>query len=303
MNYSEFIPNIIDSRGQWNTVVGSYWEGHHILPKCLGGKGSSKAKHSNVIRLTAKEHFIAHKLLADENPTNLDLQWAYWLMCNKVSKNSNRDYNVLAVEFEKAKERVIALSGKSVICIETGAIYRSIREAKLDYPTSGGGISRCCRDKAKTAAGYHWAFTKDTVKVSKLLELYSGQSQISKECRNDKAIICIETQKVFNRLTDAIKQYGMGIATCLAGKSKKAYGYHWAYLDDIVTQNNLSQYVNKDQDLKPSAFRRSIYCVELGLTFDSLKEASIFAKVSSSAIMRCAKGEQKHAGGFTWQYI
>jgi hypothetical protein len=25
--------------------------------------------------------------------------------------------------------------------------------------------------------------------------------------------------------------------------------------------------------------------------------------VSSSAIMRCAKGEQKHAGGFTWQYI
>ena len=73
MNYSEFIQNIIDSRGQWNTVVGSYWEGHHILPKCLGGKGNSKAKHSNVIRLTAKEHFIAHKLLAKEYPNEIKL--------------------------------------------------------------------------------------------------------------------------------------------------------------------------------------------------------------------------------------
>ena len=302
MTYNEFIQNIITIRGQWTISPGTYWEGHHILPKCLGGKGSTRAKHPNIIRLTAKEHFIAHKLLAQENPDVLGLQQAFWQMCTCL-KNTKRDYLLLAEEYARLRETVIRLSGKSVICIETGKLYSSIREARLDFPTSGGGISRCCRNLAQTASGYHWAFTSDIEKIEKLNILYKDKSQIAKGCRQDRAIICIETQQVFTRVTEAINKFGMGVATCLAGKSKKAYGYHWAYLDDIDTQNNLSQYIDKDPDLKPGAFRRKVYCVELELTFDSLKEASIFAKVSSSAIIRCAKGEQKYAGGFTWQYV
>lgn len=47
---------------------------------CLGGEGDFKnghfkrnSNHQNCIWLTAQEHFIAHKLLAKENPTNYQL--------------------------------------------------------------------------------------------------------------------------------------------------------------------------------------------------------------------------------------
>lgn len=51
------------------------YERHHILPKCCGGKDIS----SNLIKLTYKEHFIAHLLLTkmfDDKNIKYKLVWA-----------------------------------------------------------------------------------------------------------------------------------------------------------------------------------------------------------------------------------
>ena len=44
---------------------GSYFEGHHIIPKSKGGTGTSTRpkNNSNIVLLTAREHFLAHWLL------------------------------------------------------------------------------------------------------------------------------------------------------------------------------------------------------------------------------------------------
>lgn len=44
---------------------GDYFEGHHIIPKSKGGTGnSSRPKNNpNIVLLTAREHFLAHRLL------------------------------------------------------------------------------------------------------------------------------------------------------------------------------------------------------------------------------------------------
>jgi hypothetical protein len=44
---------------------GSYFEGHHIIPKCKGGTGTSTRpkNNSNIVLLTAREHFLSHWLL------------------------------------------------------------------------------------------------------------------------------------------------------------------------------------------------------------------------------------------------
>ena len=55
----------------------NYQERHHIIPKCLGGSDDS----DNLIYLYAQEHYYAHKLLALENKTNNNLQYAWWNMC------------------------------------------------------------------------------------------------------------------------------------------------------------------------------------------------------------------------------
>lgn len=57
MNYTKIYNNIINNRKD-NVPVG-YTENHHIIPRCLGGTDD----RSNLVRLTAKEHFICHLLL------------------------------------------------------------------------------------------------------------------------------------------------------------------------------------------------------------------------------------------------
>lgn len=79
-DYNTFLQEIINSRGQWNPPT-KYWEGHHIIPKCLGGLGNPRQQHTNIIHLTAAEHFTAHKLLAELFPDNSKLVYAFWAMC------------------------------------------------------------------------------------------------------------------------------------------------------------------------------------------------------------------------------
>ena len=70
MIYNEFIDSIDTER------ILDYKETHHIIPRCLGGEDNE----DNLIGLTPREHFIAHKLLAEENPTINKLTFAFHLM-------------------------------------------------------------------------------------------------------------------------------------------------------------------------------------------------------------------------------
>jgi len=77
---------------------GVYYEKHHVLPKCMGGLNNKE----NLVLLTAKEHFICHKLLLEIYPNEKGLFYAYKAMCNM--RNSNlRDYIVGSREYERVK--------------------------------------------------------------------------------------------------------------------------------------------------------------------------------------------------------
>ena len=53
-----------------------YFENHHICPKCEGGTDDP----TNLVCLTAREHFIAHKILWRLNPYNPKLRYAFMKM-------------------------------------------------------------------------------------------------------------------------------------------------------------------------------------------------------------------------------
>ena len=55
--YKQWYENIISSAR--NRTIKGYTERHHIIPKSLGGTNEL----SNLVRLTAREHFICHLLL------------------------------------------------------------------------------------------------------------------------------------------------------------------------------------------------------------------------------------------------
>lgn len=113
ISYNEFIQNIINTRGQWNIPEGEYYEVHHIIPKCLGGegnirKGRKSCKHPNLIFLYPEEHFIAHKLLALENPNNPKLVFAWSMMAFPKGRTEvqqeNRKFEIFSKDYKLLKE-------------------------------------------------------------------------------------------------------------------------------------------------------------------------------------------------------
>lgn len=98
MTYIEFINNIIVNRGRFGIPKDEYKERHHILPRSLGGTSKSE----NLVDLYAREHFIAHQLLYNENQNVPQIAYAYWMMAICKSDNQER-HECTPEEYERAK--------------------------------------------------------------------------------------------------------------------------------------------------------------------------------------------------------
>jgi hypothetical protein len=93
-------------------ISGDYFEGHHIIPRCLGGTGkSSNIKHDNIVMLTAREHFLAHWLLHRIYPDNNKITHAFWQMC---SWKRNYQYRIQPNSrvYQEAKESISLITSK-----------------------------------------------------------------------------------------------------------------------------------------------------------------------------------------------
>ena len=88
-------------------VLDGYSEKHHIIPKCLGGSN----KKENLVRLTAREHFICHRLLVKmvEGKAKFQMIKAVDMMTTRA-KCQDR-YRIPSRLFEKLKkEASLAMS-------------------------------------------------------------------------------------------------------------------------------------------------------------------------------------------------
>jgi hypothetical protein len=107
MNYQKIYDNICSNTKSQNRVKGGgvYYEAHHILPKCMGGNGYARQwkTHSNIVLLTAKEHFVVHKLLYCIHPNNKSIFHGYRMMAKMSAKTNNRNFNISSREYEEIR--------------------------------------------------------------------------------------------------------------------------------------------------------------------------------------------------------
>ena len=103
MDYKKIYESIID-RGK-NRKLNSYKEKHHIIPKCIGGSNDN----TNLVELTAKEHFVCHLLLCEIYPNENTLKSARWAMTCFKSKNHNRKYIVSSSQYDRIKNEIATL--------------------------------------------------------------------------------------------------------------------------------------------------------------------------------------------------
>lgn len=88
MNYSKLYHRIIENR--LNNLHVGYTEKHHIIPVSLGGSDSKE----NLVRLTAREHFICHwilvKMYKGTTHSYYKMLKAFNMMCNSISTKQER---------------------------------------------------------------------------------------------------------------------------------------------------------------------------------------------------------------------
>ena len=102
--YTKCYYNIIDRAKSRDLSKETYTEKHHIIPKSLGGLNNK----DNLVKLTAKEHRLAHILLPRMtiDPLHTKSMWyALWMMLRTKNTNQQRKISKGSA-FEVAKIKV-----------------------------------------------------------------------------------------------------------------------------------------------------------------------------------------------------
>ena len=114
MNYQRIYDSIVNRAKSEGRVKSkdTYYEAHHILPKCMGGLGRCDQwkTHPNIVLLTGREHFLCHWLLHVMYPDNVKITAGFWSMC-KLDRSkhgsryipSSRVIEYVRSEFAKTK--------------------------------------------------------------------------------------------------------------------------------------------------------------------------------------------------------
>lgn len=95
MNYKKIYNQLCEHRKKNPHPENVYTEKHRILPGCMGGKYTK----DNVVRLTGREHYIAHALLWKAHRTS-KFAHAWFMMC-RVSEQQER--HITARQYDAAK--------------------------------------------------------------------------------------------------------------------------------------------------------------------------------------------------------
>lgn len=98
--YTHWYYSIITSAKSRNPT--GYTEEHHIIPKSLSGSNDP----SNLVSLTAREHFICHMLLPKmvDGKHRQKMVYALWAM-STLKKDCQDRYNITSAQYESARQK------------------------------------------------------------------------------------------------------------------------------------------------------------------------------------------------------
>lgn len=104
MNYRNIYESLIKKALQQNRIKVPHdgYDRHHIIPKSLGGDESS----SNLVLLTGREHYLAHKLLVKMYQGNDRKKMIYalwWMSKTKSCENHSNKCRITSRDYEYAR--------------------------------------------------------------------------------------------------------------------------------------------------------------------------------------------------------
>jgi hypothetical protein len=227
MDYTAIYLNLMLSRKSRELDKNTYYEKHHIYPKCLFP--DIKNNKNNLVYLTAREHFIAHRLLLKMAVTSNEKEKLGFSMqaMSMINSSSNvRKYKITSRAFESIRK-----ANKEALKLRK---FSEDHKRKISESTKGRVVSQATRDlisksnKGKIPPNKGISPSKETKeKISKSLK---GR-KVSKEA--------LENRK--GKL-DGLKN----------GKAKKANLYEYATKTIIEENVCISEWCKKNPEYQQS---------------------------------------------------
>lgn len=137
--------DMLISRAQSREPLSGYMETHHILPKALGGLDDP----SNLVKLTAREHYVAHLLLAKIYGGSM------WFAVVRMSNFRNKYFNSRL--YEVARKQI----GLIVKQRQTGMTYsakhrQNISNALKGKPLASSTIAKLSKARKNRVITPEW---------------------------------------------------------------------------------------------------------------------------------------------------
>lgn len=173
--------NLLIEKAQQRLELDGYSELHHIVPRCMNGSDDT----SNLVRLTAREHYVAHQLLAKMYSNHYGLAKAAFFMTVGLERQNNRCYGW--VREKHAESMSISQAGESNSQYGTCWITNGEENKKIDSNQEipegwqRGRINPVCSEEAKQKISNTLRGKSKGKKLSEEHKL-----KISKACRGAK---------------------------------------------------------------------------------------------------------------------
>lgn len=216
MQYSKIYAQLI-ANAQMREPLQCYVERHHIVPRSLGGADVQ----SNIVALTAREHFIAHCLLARIHGGT---QWAAIV---KMKGSVKRYVNSRLYATAKQKHAVVAKAKMTTAArIELSAIVKAAMTPEIRTKISIARKGKSASDIAKLRMSLARKGSKRSAEIRAKMSIASKLSRTPEVCakisaaqkgkpRSEemKAKISAATKQAMMALQQrVIKQFAFGYA-------------------------------------------------------------------------------------------
>jgi hypothetical protein len=137
--YTQWYYLIIENAKHRLLPINIYYETHHIIPKSFGGDNSTE----NLVKLTAREHYVCHRLLPKmtEGIFKRKMIYALWCMINVKKteryKINSREYDLIRSQFSNIRK-----------------LYRHSKESrsKISIGNTGKTVSADTKHRMSTSA-------------------------------------------------------------------------------------------------------------------------------------------------------
>lgn len=222
MDYKKIYNQIIE-RAKSRELEG-YIERHHIIPKCMGGDNNK----TNIVQLTAREHYLCHLLLVKIYPNEPKLIHSLFLMSIGKKKKKINHYKINNRLYERLKiEYALFLTGKKQSEITKNKKSKSM---KIIWANKS-------KDEMSKKAQKVW----DTRRKNGNINVTKQQAyNISLALKNRKTPWLIKPISQYSLDNEWIRDwesqaeikkhpdYG-NIQGCLNSNQKTAYGFKWKF--------------------------------------------------------------------------